>query len=185
MFVSISSPDSLLTWHHWAALAGDILSSASRVRAEASENSRIDGSRGADAKLIRCAAPLLRSLHCLSPVAVSSPAWSCPVPAVLLWVWCQHRVECDALLVKALVGSCWGANLDLAFFPFFHLWSSPTLATFLFSRGRRNSHTRHQVETLRHVGGLVLRTFSHFLYLFCTNKLFTCHLDRLSWRLQL
>lgn len=51
--------------------------------------------------------------------------------------------------VKALVGSFCGPNMGLAFSLSLSVCLYPRLAfaTLLCSRGRRNSHTRHQVET--------------------------------------
>lgn len=152
-------------------------SSSSRARAEASENGRINGSQGADARLIK--------VCCLPPPASSLPLTgggvrSCPVlsssPRCLLW-WFDASTEWNegALLVKALVGSCCGPNLGLAFLS---LSVSPcpslALATLLCSRGRRNSHARHQVDTLKHLGGPMLLACAHFLYLSCLNNIFLC-----------
>ncbi|KAA8590622.1 hypothetical protein FQN60_014556 [Etheostoma spectabile] len=68
--------------------------------------------KGADARLIRCAASLHWPLHCLSLVAMSGLAWSCPLPfgfdASAEW-------KEGALLGEALVGSCCGPNPGLAF----------------------------------------------------------------------
>lgn len=68
--------------------------------------------------------------------------------------------------VKASVGSCSGPNLGLAFLSYFCF-----SATILCSRGRRNSHARHQVDTLKRLGGgPSLLACVHFLHLSCPNN---------------
>lgn len=84
--------------------SGREIHSSSKARAEASESSRINDSQWADARLIRCAASLLRPFLCLPLVTVSGPALSCPVPTVFFWVWCQHRVEWGCTLSKSFGG---------------------------------------------------------------------------------
>lgn len=120
----------------------DILCSRSKEGAEASDNNRINGSLQAHARLMRCAAS-----HCLSLVAVLSPAvhitWFTLDLDASAW-WNE-----GALMVKALV---WPAAviLNIIFLcVLLFLSTSLLLVVFLCSRGRRNSHTRHQVDTLR------------------------------------
>lgn len=74
MFLSISSPDSLLTWHHRVALAEILFLSPPPERGQRPvKNSRINGSQGADVRLIWCC--------CLPPPGLftASHWWLCPV----------------------------------------------------------------------------------------------------------
>lgn len=108
IIVSVGSPDSLLTWQHRAALA-EILWPPSPER-EAREYSRINGSRGADARLIRCAG----SPPAASPPPLTGGRVRSTSHCFLLGLMPAQR-GMRARSVKALVGNCCGPNLGLAF----------------------------------------------------------------------
>lgn len=90
-----------------------------------------------------------------SGLSIASHWWPCPVlPGLIQFQLFSFGFDTrilwneGVLLVKALVGSCCGSNLGLAFLSLSVCISpSLTLVTFLCSRGRRNSHARHQVDT--------------------------------------
>lgn len=92
-----------------------------------------------------CRPSLFWPFQCLSLVVCLVPVWfqlfSFGFDTRILW-------NEGVLLAKALVGSCCGSNLGLAFLPLsVCIYPTMALVTFLCSRGRRNSHARHQVDT--------------------------------------
>lgn len=115
----------------------------SRAGAEASGNNGINGGQGAgggcQTDKVCCLPP--SAFHCLSLVARSH---------ALLWGFDASTGWNEGVfMVKALV-------ILILIFLFFPLCASLLLVIFTCSRGRRNSHTRHQVDTPRPFGTWVI-----------------------------
>lgn len=123
----------------------DILCSWSKEGAEASDNNRINGSLAAHARLMRCAASLLRPFTASYWWPYFSPTVqiTCFTLGVDAGPWWNE----GALMVTALVASCCNHKLSFFLCILLFLSTSLLLVVFLCSRGRRNSHTRHQVDT--------------------------------------